>query len=348
MSAGASSRSPMRAARAHAGRLEVDTVAPPERGPGDAGLAIVRPTSVCFTSLELEVLRGLGRRADAEPAAPGDGHSVVLGHAFVGVVEEPAATPGALARGTRVAVQPVRSCGACERCRGGIGLLCAARSIAGIDPEGGGLAERTKVPETSCVELPRELDDDRAAFAVPLARAIEAVRRGGVARRTFASVLGDDLVAILATIVALEENPLARLVARHPSTLGLAERFGIRHRALHETGRRGDQELVIETSGSAESIAAAAAMVRPRGHVVTAGLSASGSVGVDLSRLALEEIELHGSGFGPLAGAIERLAKRAIDPSPLVARRIGLSEAAKAPALLAEAGAVAVLVQVSR
>lgn len=333
-----------RAARARAGRIELAAMALAARP--DESVALVRPTVACFTSLEVEVLRGLAARSHrGEGAAPAE---PVLGHAFVGVIEEPAVGPAALPRGTRVAVQPVHACGTCERCRGGLSLLCAARTIAGLDAEGGGLAERALVPTSSCVALPAELDDERASFAAPLARAIEAVRRGGVARRTFASVLGDDLVALLATLVAVEENPLARLVARHAATLGLAERLGVRHRALAETGRRGDQELVIETTGSAESLAAAAAMVRPRGHVVAAGLSARGAVDVDLSRLALEEIELHGSGFGPLAGAIERLARREVDPSPLVARRIGLAEVVKAPALLSEPGTVALLVQVTR
>jgi len=71
-------------------------------------------------------------------------------------------------------------------------------------------------------------------------------------------------------------------------------------------------------------------------------------VGVDLSHLALDEIEIYGSGFAPIDGALERLARRAIDPSPLVSRRVGLAEAARATALLGDPGVFAVLVQVAR
>lgn len=333
----------VRAAVARDGRVEIVSVARPALG---AGLALVRPTHALVTPFEREVARGLGRARDGVRT---------LGYAFCGVVEEVDASASAtsnigasVVRGARVVVHPVFSCGRCDRCAGGLAIHCATREIAGFDAVAGGLCELVAVPASACVTIPKSLDESRAVFAAPLARAIEAVKRGGVARRTYASVLGDDLFAILATLVAVEENPLARLVATSDSTLRAAEQFGIRHRALAETGRRGDQELVIDVTGSAESIATAAAMVRPRGHVVVGGISARAPVAVDLSHLALNEVEVHGSGFGPLAGALDRLAGGAILPDPLVSRRIGLSDAAKALALLGEPGVFSVLVQVTR
>jgi threonine dehydrogenase-like Zn-dependent dehydrogenase len=303
------------------------------------GQVLVRPTHALLTPLEREVARGLGAEVNG---------TRILGHAFTGVVEDAAHAAGIPPRGTRVVVQPVFSCGICARCQGGLAMHCASRSIAGLDAAAGGLAEIVAVPAANCVPIPKDLDDERAVFAAPLARAIEAVRRGGVEKRTFASVLGDDLSAVLAALVAVEENPLARLVAMHEATLRAAEQFGVRHRALHEIGRRGDQELVIDTTGSAETLAAAARMVQPRGHVVVAGISARAPVAFDLSHIALDEIEVHGSGFGPIAAAVDRLARRTIDPSPLISRRIGFAEAAKALASLGEPGVFSVLVQISR
>ncbi|MFZ9914056.1 MAG: alcohol dehydrogenase catalytic domain-containing protein [Phycisphaerales bacterium] len=325
----------MQALCAVRGTVALETVARPARGTGSA---LVRVTHALVTPLEREVMRGLGAA---------DAGSRILGTSCVGMVED-APEGCAVPRGTRVAVHPVFSCGACERCRGGLALHCVARSIVGIDAAAGGCAEWIAVPPSACVPLPAGLDEAAAVFAVHLARATEAVRRGGIDRRTYASVLGDDLLAVLTCLVACEENPLARLVATREETLKVAEQFGIRHRALAETGRRGDQELVIDTTGSAESIEAATRMARPRGHVVVAGLSARAPVAVDLSRLALDEIEVHGSGFGPLAGAIERLARRAVDPAPLVTRRVGLAEGAKAVLSAADAGQFATLVQVGR
>lgn len=327
----------IRAVFAAEGRVDVASRPRPSLG---ADMVLVRPTMALLTPLEREVARGLGVAT---------GGVRVLGSSCVGIIEDASrAGPHAPARGTRVAVQPVFSCGRCERCMGGLAMHCGMRTILGIDDAAGALSELIAVPAAACIALPKELDDERAVFAIALARALEAVRRGGVDKTTFASVLGDDLLAVLCTLVAVEENQLARLVATSEATLRIGEQFGIRHRALHETGRRGDQELVIDTTGSAETIAAAARMVRPRGHVVVAGISARAPVAVDLSQIALDEIELHGSGFGPVGGALERLTRRAIDPSPLISRRIGLADAAKALATLGEPGVFSVLVQVTR
>ena len=266
----------------------------------------------------------------------------------MGVVEDASRAGGLLAKGARVAIQPVFACGRCERCTGGLAMHCGMRTILGIDDASGALSEFIAVPAAACAPLAKDLDDERAVFAPMLARALEAVRRGGVDKKTYASVLGDDLLAVLTTLVAVEENQFARLVATSEATLRIGEQFGIRHRALAETGRRGDQELVIDTTGSAETIAAACRMARARGHVVVAGISARAPIAVDLSHIALDELEIHGAGFGPLGGAIERLARRAVDPSPLISRRIGLADGAKGLAALAEPGVFSVLVQVTR
>lgn len=308
------------------------------------GQVLVRITHALVTPFEREVVRGL-RASAGEPAAG----QRILGCSFVGVVEDASRAGGAApARGTRVAVQPVFSCGICDRCDSGLSIHCLARMIAGLDAPAGGLAEFASIPTANCVEIQRDLDDERAVFAVPLARAIEAVRRGGIEGRSFVSVLGDDLFAVLAALMGREENPLTRLVSTSPQTLDVASQYGLRNRAFAETGRRGDQELVIDMTGSSESAAAAARMVRARGHVVFGGISTRAPVGVDLSHLALDEIEIYGSGFAPIDSALDRLARRAVDPSPLISRRVGFAEAARAVALLGEPGVFSVLVQVSR
>lgn len=308
------------------------------------GQVLVRVTHALITPFEREVVRGLRGGGDENPP-----EQRVLGCSFVGVVDD-ASRGGNTApqRGARVAVQPVFSCGICDRCDSGLAIHCLARMIAGLDAPAGGLADFAAVPVANCIEIQRDLDDERAVFAVPLARAIEAVRRGGIEGRSFVSVLGDDLFAVLAALVGREENPLTRLVSTSPQTLDLASQYGLRNRAFAETGRRGDQELVIDMTGSGESAAAAARMVRARGHVVFGGITTRAPVGVDLSHLALDEIEIYGSGFAPIDGALDRLARRAIDPSPLVSRRVGLADAPRAIGTLTEPGTLSVLVQVSR
>lgn len=331
----------VRAVIVRGGRAETTALPQPT---SRVGSVLVRVTHALVTPFEREVIRGLRLGGDG---APNEGQ--ILGASFVGVVVDASRAGDAHPTvGSRVAIQPVFSCGLCDRCAGGLSLHCAARRIAGLDAPTGGLAEIAVVPAVNCRELPRTLDDDRAVFAVPLARAIEAVRRGGIEGRSFVSVLGDDLFALLAALAGRDENPMTRLVSASAPALELASKLGVRNRALAETGLRSDQELVIDMTGSTESAAAAARMVRPRGHVVFGGISARAPVGVDLSHLALDEIEVYGSGFGAIDGAIERLHRGAIDPAALVSRRASLADAPKAIASMSEPGIFSVLVQVSR
>ena len=101
----------VRAVVATEGRIEV--AARPRAMAVSEGVVLVRPTLALVTPLEREVVRGLG-----SAAAGGR----VLGHACVGVIEDASRAPefasAGIVRGARVAVQPVFSCGRCERCMG--------------------------------------------------------------------------------------------------------------------------------------------------------------------------------------------------------------------------------------
>jgi threonine dehydrogenase-like Zn-dependent dehydrogenase len=259
----------------------------------------------------------------------------VPGQAFVGVVEKLGPSDGDLPSsvkslvGKRVAVHPVVRCGRCDRCLGGLSQHCRDRAILGLDRDGG-WAEHAVVPIASCVALPDSLDDERAAFAVPVARALEAMRHVRVEGKTYITVLGDDAEALATTQMMTRLNAAVRILARSESTITLAEKLGVKHRRADEVGRRGDQDVVVDCIGGAESLAFAAALVRARGTVILLGTGSDGSEGrtADLASIVLGELRVQGSFHGPLAEAVELLAKRALDPSPLIERRLSLDAAA--------------------
>src|SRR2546430_5873096 len=62
---------------------------------------------------------------------------LIMGHEFAGTTPD----------GRRVAVNPLLSCGCCDRCRAGQTQLCWQRAIIGIHRPGG-FAERVAVPES--------------------------------------------------------------------------------------------------------------------------------------------------------------------------------------------------------
>src|SRR5438874_2568151 len=100
--------SDMKAARLYApGDIRVDELPePPPPGPGEALLAVTA-VGICGSDLHYYREGGLGGLVPTEP--------LILGHEFAGRLE--AVGPGVtLAVGTRVAVEPGRSCGVCEAC----------------------------------------------------------------------------------------------------------------------------------------------------------------------------------------------------------------------------------------
>src|SRR5687768_4746356 len=108
----------MKAARLHApGDIRVDEMpAPRPPGPGEVLLAVTA-VGICGSDLHSYREGGLGGLVPVEP--------LVLGHEFAGRVER--VGPGVtLPVGTRVAVEPGRSCGRCEPCIEGHPNLCPA------------------------------------------------------------------------------------------------------------------------------------------------------------------------------------------------------------------------------
>ncbi len=112
----------------------------PEPVPGaDDVLVRVEAVGICGSELS----GYLGENSLRKPP-------LIMGHEFCGRIEH--APPGVpLARGQRVAVNPLVSCGDCARCRTGFQNLCATRELIGAHRPGA-FAEMVAVPARNCLE----------------------------------------------------------------------------------------------------------------------------------------------------------------------------------------------------
>src|SRR5829696_5947239 len=157
--------------------VEVREAPRPAAGPVELLIA-VRACGICGS--DLHVYRGETPR----PAGVGPGHGVVGEVAALG---EGVAGP---AVGTRVALEPYTSCGACRHCLRGRGYLCARRRLLGFGLPGG-MAEHVVVPAGRAFPLPE-----------PAAIALHGLRRAGleVGQRVF--VIGAGAIGLLATLLA--------------------------------------------------------------------------------------------------------------------------------------------------
>lgn len=309
----------------------------PQCAPGEA---VVRPTLTGVCSSDTEIARGMTTFAG------------VMGHEFVGVVESvnvPDDAPQHLRDkkslvGKRVVGSINIVCGQCDMCKRGLSTHCRHRSVLGVSGRDGVIAERFAIPLTNLYAVPVGVDDDHAVFAEPLAAALHASQMFKAEGKPYITVLGDGKLGLLVVQVMARLNASVRLLGRHPEKFGLCERWGIKHRHIDEAGRRQDQDIVVDCTGSADGLITAMAMVRPRGTIVLkspispvripVGAPVPGanhpkwSQPVNLAPLVINEIQLVGSRCGSIPDALAALEKKLVHVTPLITRRGPLDEAA--------------------
>ena len=193
----------MRAVVCTEGRLEVAEVPDPEPAEGHVLLDVVR-TGICGS--DLHARHSADELADACSAVGYDGvmrphQSVIMGHEFSGTVV-------AYGRGTRRRVPTGRPVVAMPMLRraGHVHLT----GLSAYAP--GGYAERILVQESLMFPVPDGLDPALAALTEPMAVALHAVRRGQVARRRVAVVIGCGPIG-LAVIGMLKAGGVRTVIA---------------------------------------------------------------------------------------------------------------------------------------
>jgi threonine dehydrogenase-like Zn-dependent dehydrogenase len=284
------------------------------------GEALIRPLKVGICATDLQLCRGYMD------------FTGVLGHEFVGIVEKVKGTKGKQLIGKRVVGTINCVCGKCDMCKRGLREHCRKRSVLGIQNRDGCFAEYFTLPVINLLEVPDSVDDDHAVFTEPLAAAYQILRQRTVEGRPYVTVLGDGRLGLLCAQVMTQLNATVRLVGKHQEKLALCEKWGVKHREVSEVGRRADQDIVVDCTGSPDGLELAMQMVRPRGKLVMKTTVAANAykAPVDLSPLVINEIQLIGSRCGPFPDALYALASSKVDVISLISRRMKLSDGVEA------------------
>lgn len=305
--------------------------ADPRPGPGEV---LIRPLRLGVCATDLEICKGYM------------GFTGVLGHEFVGVVEDAAGRDGKKWIGKRVVGNINCVCGKCDMCRAGLREHCRHRTVLGIAGRDGCFAERFALPARNLFEVPDHVDDDHAVFAEPLAAAYQILRQLTIEGRPYITVLGDGRLGLLCAQVMSQLNATVRLVGKHPEKLALCEKWRVKHRLLDDVGLRNDQDIVVDCTGSPTGLTTAMQMVRPRGTIVLKTTVAHDKRNaVDLSPIVVNEIKVIGSRCGPFPDALEALSAQKVDVVSLVSRRMKLADGVDALKHAARPGTIKVLME---
>ena len=309
--------------------------------------AVIRLTATCICGSDLWPYRG------AEPV-----DHQVMGHEYVGVVEEIGSGVRTIEVGDFVVGSFWASDNTCEVCRTGYQAYCTHRVLMGTI---GTQSERARIPlaDGTLVATPGQPDADlipslMAASDVLGTGWFAAVAAEAGPGKTVA-VVGDGAVGLLG-ILAARELGAERIIAfsRHADRQALAREFG----ATDIVTERGDagvarvKELtdglgahsVIEAVGTQEAMMQAIGSTRPGGHVGFVGVSHD--VAIPGDELFMAGVHLHG-GPAPVREYLPHLVQliwdRKIDPGRVFDLTLPLSEAAQGYKAMDERTATKVL-----
>ena len=292
------------------------------------GYALIRLLCGGICNTDIELLRGYyGFRGRP-------------GHEFVGEVVGPA---GSAWLGQRVVGEINLACGACEWCRRGLGRHCPRRTVLGIVRHPGAFAEYLTLPEANLREVPRGVPTEHAVFTEPIAAAWEILDQVRIPKGADVAVLGDGKLGLLVAQVLAVHGARVHVFGRHREKLRIAAAAGC-ETSQTERLPRARFDYTVEATGSADGLAAAVAMTRPRGTVVMKS-TVHGAVALDTAPVVVNEITLVGSRCGRFEPALRLLKTGRLRLSEMISAEYPLTRAVEAFARAQEKGVIKVLLR---
>ncbi|GAB3963570.1 alcohol dehydrogenase catalytic domain-containing protein [Actinoallomurus acanthiterrae] len=251
----------------------------------------------------------------------------VIGHEFVGTLDEPAA---GLPAGTPVFVNPMVHCGVCDACARGLVHICRSLTSVGIDYPGGACPE-VVVPDYGLYPLPPGMRLVDAALVEPLSVGVRAVRRGEVRLGDRVHVIGAGpigcIVGLLAGMAGAVEVTVSEPSAfrrEQAAALGLT---------VVEGGAAPTADVVFDATGHPAAAPEITSWSRPSGRIVLVGAYPPAPQPTALLSIMFAELTLVGTRIytrQDILAAIELIASGRVDVSRFVTEVVPLRDAAKA------------------
>jgi threonine dehydrogenase-like Zn-dependent dehydrogenase len=298
-------------------QLEVVELADPEPAPGEVVLR-VDGCGICgsdLTSYKVGLFTG-----------------TVPGHELAGVIEAVGDGVSEWSVGDIAVVDPKIPCGVCDDCRSGAAYRCAMALTAGIGfARDGGFAELVAAPAPLLHRLPNGLAILNACLVEPLSVAIHGVERARLRPGEPVVVIGLGPIGLFTVAVLRAQgagtiigvDPVAdrqRLALELGATTAVAELREVRSHVA-------PTPAVIECSGYAPLLHAAADLVAPGGRLVLVGVPFGEATVIPLMWVT-RETEIVGSIASDAADFEASLEMLTADPgiARVATRRIPLAQ----------------------
>jgi alcohol dehydrogenase len=326
----------------------IEEVERPKAGPGEA---VVRMTLTTICGTDLHIVRG------EYPVKPG----LVIGHEFVGVIEELGPGVEGYQAGQRVLVGAITPCGQCRACLSGQHSQCGHGS--GHEALGGwrlgntlnGVqAEYVRVPsaQANLAPIPDELTDEQVVLLADIASTgFSGAESGGVRIGDAVVVFAQGPIGLCASIGArLMGAALVIGVDGDENRLKMARRMGVdvvldhRHVDVVREVKRltgGGADVTIEALGTQGTFESALRCLRPGGTLSSLGVySGKLELPYDAFAAGLGDhrvvTTLCPGGKERMRRLMELVRSKRVDLTPLLTHRYRLDDIRDAYALFGE------------
>ncbi len=298
------------------------------------GYALVRVSLAGVCATDLEITRGyMDFRG-------------ILGHEFVGRVEDGPKDWIDSWKDQRVVGEINFACGSCPTCHRGLERHCPGRRVLGILDADGVFSQYACLPTANLHRVPDGVPDDAAVFTEPLAAAYEILDQVPIDAAKRCLVFGDGRLGLLCAQVLQAAGGRVLVIGKHPDKLAHLARRGIETRLLRdwqesEAPERAD--VVVEATGTSDGFTRAMSATRPRGTLVLKSTVAD-APSLNLAPLVIDEIQVVGSRCGAFQPALEALAEGRVDVETMIAERLPLERGVDALTRAAQSGVLKVLI----
>lgn len=267
----------------------------------------------------------------------------VIGHEFVGVVEDAGSGVTKYKAGDRVAVPPLPYCGLCAHCRKGMFGQCLNSAVFGSGATWGNMpgafAQYVRVPhaDTCLVPIPDGISDEEAVFVGDmLTTGYFAAENCSLKPGATVAVFGAGPVGLCAVHTASLFNPAKIiLVDAFDYRLEMGKKMGATHTinftqndAVDEimalTGGRG-ADAAIEAVGDQKAVNDAAHVTGVGGTLSIVGLF-PGNIEFPIQDLLMKNVttKVGLSYLGNMPMLMGLLAEKKLDATPLITHRMPL------------------------
>lgn len=329
------------------GNLKVKEVEVPVIENHDELILEVEVCSICGTDVHIMKV------PPGYEAKPG----TILGHELVGKVVEKGEKVRTLEIGDRVVINPDLYCGICRYCRKKLPNECENIISMGIEADGG-FAEYVKITEKVAHKINKNLPAEIAAFAEPLACAVNGMNKIKVEFGESALIIGAGPIGLLFTqllkaagvnpVIVSEPTELRQEYARKCGADYVVNPFQTDLEKYVKDIIDIGVDVTVDAVGS--QINECIKTVRKGGRVLLFGINMKAESAIKQSEITTKEIQILGTWLAKdnFPRAVEILESNILNVELLITHKLDLDEIHKGIKLLDKGEGIKVLIYPKR